>query len=246
MSRREEYPKELFSLMAAYAKKKSEVSGTNFLLEIKESTPIFYLIGNYDWDLSKDSEYWKEFTLRYEKGEDVVNIAHEMYEKNYKEFSHKWFGCFRYRYVEDKDGNGIVKLHFLNDRANGDGPLASSQISSRLRELKTLFEDVKSNNSNAKFVEGGSWLYNLESYRRLFPSEYIQSMKSISPKPGMLVIWGQFINSEWGINKERENKFMNNLENCKTEDELLNIFEFVELFPKCEIKYFYNFYSKIF
>lgn len=246
MIRKEEYPKQLFGLIIEYAKKKSEISGLERIETIKNHTPIYYLIGNYDWEFKEDSIYWKEFLERYNHGGDLVELVYDMYIRNYQEFSnHKWFGCFRYRYVENEQGEGIVKMHFLNDRSSKEGPLASNQKGNRLKELKELFEDVKKNHPNAKYVQGGSWLYNLESYKRLFPKEYTKDMKSIFPKPQMLVIWGQFINSEWEINKERAESFLNRLENCKTEEDLKNVFELVELFPKCEIKYFYEFYSKI-
>ncbi len=246
MTRKEEYPKELIDLIIQYAKKKSQISRLNIVETIKNFTPIYYLIGNYDWEFNKNSIYWKEFLERYEKGEDLVELVYDMYTKNYQEFSsHKWFGCFRYRYVENEKAEGIVKMHFLNDRTNKEGPLSSNQKERRLKELKMMFEDVKKNHPNTKFVQGGSWLYNLESYKRLFPKEYFINMKSICPKPQMLVIWGQFINSEWGINKERAENFLHRLENCKTEEDLENMFEFIELFPKCEIKYFYDYYSNI-
>ncbi len=246
MIRKEEYPKELFHLIIKYAEKRSEISNIDLIETIKSHTPIYYLIGNYDWEFKEDSIYWKEFLQRYENGEDLVELVYDMYIKNYQEFSnHKWFGCFRYRFVEDENGEGIIKMHFLNDRTSKEGPLASSQKENRLKELKDLFEDVKKNHPNAKYVQGGSWLYNLEAYRRLFPKEYFVGMKSISPKPQMLVIWGQFVNSEWGLNKERAERFLSRLEKAKTEEDLNNIFELIELFPRCEIKYFYDFYSKI-
>ncbi|MGI6423523.1 MAG: hypothetical protein ACOX0X_02835 [Candidatus Dojkabacteria bacterium] len=246
MIRKEEYPKELFSLIIEYAKKKSEISGLDLIETIKNYTPTYYLIGNHDWEFKEESIYWKEFIKRYEKGEDLVELIYNMYTSNYEEYSkHKWFGCFRYRFVEDEDGNGIVKMHFLNDRTSSEGPLSSSQKENRLKELKKLFEDVKRNHPNTKYVQGGSWLYNLESYRRLFPKEYTNNMKSIHPKPQMLVIWGQFINSEWEINQERAERFLERLEKCKTDEDLQNVFELVELFPRCEIGYFYDFYSQI-
>ena len=246
MIRTEEYPKELFTLIIEYAKKRSVVSDLDLIEVIKNHTPRYYLIGNHDWECNDDSIYWKEFLERYETEEDLVELVYDMYIKNYEEFSnHKWFGCFRYRFVEDESGNGIVKLHFLNDRTSQEGPLALSQKGNRLKELKKLFEDVKRNHPNAKYVQGGSWLYNLESYKRLFPKEYINNMKSIYPKPQMLVIWGQFINSGWGINNESAQRFLEKLGKCKTEEDLKNIFELIELFPKCEIEHFYEFYSKI-
>lgn len=246
MTRKEEYPKELFTLIIEYTKKKSEISGLNLIETIKNHTPVYYLIGNYDWEFKDNSIYWKEFVERYENGEDLVELVYDMYAKNHEEFSnHKWFGCFRYKFVENEQGEGIIKMHFLNDRTSPEGPLASSQIENRLKELKELFEDVRKNYPNAKYVQGGSWLYNLESYKRLFPKEYTNDMKSITPKPQTLVIWGQFINSEWEINKKRAERFLERLKNSKTEEDLKNVFELLELFPKSEIKYFYDFYSQI-
>lgn len=246
MIKREEYPKELIDLIIQYAKKRSQISGLELIESIKNFTPVYYLIGNYDWEFKEDSISWQEFLQRYENGEDLVELVYDMYIKNYQEFSNfKWFGCFRYRFVEDEKGNGIVKLHFLNNSTSKEGPLALSQKGKRLQELKDLFEDVKENHPNAKYVQGGSWLYNLESYKRLFPKEYTNNMKSIYPKPQMLVIWGQFLNSEWGIKKDMAEEFLLRLEKAKTEKDLENVFKLKELFPKGDIKYFYDFYSKV-
>ena len=246
MIRREKYPKELINLIIQYAKKRSQISGLELIESIKNFTPVYYLIGNYDWEFKEDSIYWQEFLQRYKNGEDLVELVYDMYIKNYQEFiNFKWFGCFRYRFVEDEKGNGIVKLHFLNNSTSKEGPLALSQRGKRLKELKDLFEDVKENYPNAKYVQGGSWLYNLESYRRLFPKEYFNNMESISPKPQKLVIWGQFINSEWGVKKDMAEEFLSRLEKAKTEKDLENVFELKEMFPKGDIKYFYDFYSKV-
>lgn len=246
MNKREKYPKELINLIIKYALRKSQIFKLELIDTIKNFTPIYYLIGNNDWEFQEDSIYWKEFLERYRKGEDLLELVYDMYKENFQEYSkHKWFGCFRYRFVEDEKGYGIVKMHFLNDGTSKEGPLSSSQKGNRLRELKELFEDVKKNHPNAKYVQGGSWLYNLESYKRLFPKEYINNMKSIYPKTQMLVIWGQFINSEGGIKKDKAEQFLSRLSQAKTKEDLENVFEFIELFPKCEIKYFYDFYSKI-
>ena len=246
MIRREKYPKELINLIIQYAKKRSQIFGLELIESIKNFTPIYYLIGNYDWEFKEDSIYWQEFLQRYENGEDIVELVYDMYMKNYQEFSNfKWFGCFRYSFVEDEKGNGVVKLHFLNNCTSKEGPLSLSQRGKRLKELKDLFEDVKENHPNAKYVQGGSWLYNLESYRRLFPKEYFNNMESISPKPQRLVIWGQFINSEWGVKKDMAEEFLSRLKKAKTEKDLENVFELKEMFPKGDIKYFYDFYSKV-
>ena len=246
MIKREKYPKELINLIIQYAKKRSQISRLELIESIKNFTPVYYLIGNYDWEFKEDSIYWQEFLQRYENGEDLVELVYDMYIKNYQEFSNfKWFGCFRYSFIEYEEGNGVVKLHFLNNCTSKEGPLALSQRGKRLQELKDLFEDVKENHPNAKYVQGGSWLYNLESYRRLFPKEYFKNIESISPKPQRLVIWGQFINSEWGVKKDMAEEFLSRLKKAKTEKDLENVFELKEMFPKGDIKYFYDFYSKV-
>lgn len=50
----------------------------------------------------------------------------------------------------------------------------------------------------AKAIEGASWLYNTEAYRRIFPTGYTASLK---PKAGPRTLtgyshWGQFIDHQ--------------------------------------------------
>ena len=49
MIRREKYPKELINLIIQYAKKRSQISGLELIESIKNFSPVYYLIGNYDW-----------------------------------------------------------------------------------------------------------------------------------------------------------------------------------------------------
>jgi len=72
MIRREKYPKELINLIIQYAKKRSQIFGLELIESIKNFTPVYYLIGNYDWEFKEDSIYWQEFLQRYENGEDLV------------------------------------------------------------------------------------------------------------------------------------------------------------------------------
>lgn len=245
MYKKELYPKELFELIFAYAKKKAEIIEIDYIESIRLYTPIYFLIGNYSWDFIPNSLLWKEFLKGVEQGENLVELAYNLHVINYQDPTNKqkWFGCFRYKYVKDEQGSGVIKLHFLNDGSSKEGPLALCQSNQRIKELKEMFEDVKKNYPEAEYVEGGSWLYNLESYRRLFPKEYFKNMKSRLPKTNILVIWGQFINSEWGIKEKEAQKFKIQLEKTNTLEELDNVFEMFELQPKGEIKYFYKFYS---
>lgn len=244
MIRTEQYPKELFLLIVEFAKKKAEILHIDLIESIKTYTPIYYLIGNNSWEFREDSTYWEEFLQRYNSGEDLVELLYDMYIKNRKQFSdHQWFGCFRYSYKEDQNGDGVIKIHFLNNRSSKEGPLSSSQKGSRLEELREMFQDIKKNYPQAEYVQGGSWLYNLESYKRLFPEEYIDNLKSTKPQTDLLTIWGQFVNSEWEIKEDLAKEFLEKLRDVTSEEELSTIFKYPELFPKSEIKYFYKHYN---
>jgi len=83
------------------------------------------------------------------------------------------FGCFSYELLNPEH---VVRIHFSSrDSADGCGPLARAKADCRMSELREMFEYIRANHSSARTVRGGSWLYNLESYRRLFPPEYAAS-----------------------------------------------------------------------
>lgn len=103
------------------------------------------------------------------------------------------FGCFA---CEPPDAEGMIRIHFANRTENAEvGPLHSSRIAERRKELTTMFGWLAREYLNAKRVDGGSWLYNIEAYRRLFPPEFAASR---NPRNGPeylhgLSSWGQFI-----------------------------------------------------
>ena len=83
------------------------------------------------------------------------------------------FGCFSY---ELQDAGEVMRIHFSNrDSDDGVGPLARTKIDRRRSELREMFGHVRAHHPAARTVKGGSWLYNLEAYRRLFPPDYGES-----------------------------------------------------------------------
>jgi hypothetical protein len=80
------------------------------------------------------------------------------------------FGCFR---CDPPDDRGAVKIHFTNQEVGDEvSPLNRARTSRRLAELRAMFAFVREAYPSAASVQGGSWLYNLDAYRRLFPVEY--------------------------------------------------------------------------
>lgn len=90
-----------------------------------------------------------------------------------KESATRRFGCFSYELL---DPDPVLRIHFSNRDSAGDcGPLTRAKADRRVSELREMFGFIRAHHPNAWTVRGGSWLYNLEAYRRLFPPEYAAS-----------------------------------------------------------------------
>lgn len=96
---KETYTQELYELIVKYSQKYSELSKKPILQVIKEQTPIYFFIGNYNWNYDYNSKYSKEFEFRI-KSEDIAFVAFDMQNKYYKRLTKNedWFGCFKYKY----------------------------------------------------------------------------------------------------------------------------------------------------
>lgn len=103
------------------------------------------------------------------------------------------FGCFA---CEAPDADGMVRIHFGNRESGLDvGPLHSTRYDARRAELTEMFRHVSLTHPSTKGVIGGSWLYNLEAYRRLFPRDFADSRNRRNGPASLhgLSSWGQFI-----------------------------------------------------
>jgi len=109
------------------------------------------------------------------------------------------FGCFAHEPPTDE---GVVKIHFNNrDTDDEGGPLALAKAARRRAELTEMLAHIREAHPGATRLVGRSWLYHLESYRRLFPPYYVASRV---PAPGRLQLsgtstWGQLIDSREAI-----------------------------------------------
>jgi hypothetical protein len=83
---------------------------------------------------------------------------------------HTRFGCFSFELLAPGD---VLRIHFSNRDSAGDcGPLVRAKADRRVEELREMFGYIRTHHQSTRTVRGGSWLYNLEAYRRLFPPEY--------------------------------------------------------------------------
>jgi hypothetical protein len=127
------------------------------------------------------------------------------------------FGCFAHDPMTE---DGVVRIHFHNLDTDGDGgPLARSKIARRRAELRALVANIRRTHPQASAIRGGSWLYNIEAYRRLFPLDYVASRAPHAPPIGLrgTATWGQVIDSREVIRPNVRDAVVANLRTMRPE-----------------------------
>jgi hypothetical protein len=158
-----------------------------------------------------------------------------------KESATHSFGCFSYELLSP---DHVVRIHFSNrDSADGCGPLARAKADCRISELREMFQFIRAHHSSARTVRGGSWLYNLEAYRRLFPPEYAAS--TFEPERVRLdgtSSWGQSLDFRGFMKPSVRQALLDNIGNLDIAAPW-KAFPLRALVAQGSIEHFYQFYS---
>lgn len=151
------------------------------------------------------------------------------------------FGCFS---CDPPDAEGRVRIHFANRDHNGISPLSRTKTETRRQELRAMFTYVKHTYAEAKAVRGGSWLYHLEAYRRLFPPVYGDSravLEGITHFQGTSS-WGQFLDHREAVKPALRAQFLENLKKLDLQ-RLWEVFPLPAYRAQASIQAFYDFYN---
>ena len=247
-----ELPLKYFSLQLDYAKRAAQISRIPLDEALMEFTSFWRRIhdprvlktNKTEWSFDPETPPWQELCFRINNNQPADIVAYELYLKNDNstETGKQYFGCFRYDFIPQDDHDyGAIKIHFKNWDNSSEGPLSKARQKARHHDLKRMFEHISENYPQAKIVKGGSWLYNLRSYRRLFPKTFTSNMKvEAIPFPRTSGIWGQFLNSDGQVNEKMKCSFVHKMNIAKNSEELLECFEFKILFASTAIEYFYR------
>jgi hypothetical protein len=234
------YPIGFFEIQELFARRVSAVAGLTLEESLLRYTTYYKRIGAKDWKFAQDNLIWRTFVERIDQGESPAKVAFEMYRAVQKaEDGILRFGCMGYDCRET-----TIIMHFTNNQSSIYGPLSKHNQAERFAELKEMFEHIFRHHPQAQFVEGFSWLYNYEAYRRLFPPEYTAHMvlaEDMSVRVNSA--WGQFIDSTGDMHRERVAAFQERVGTATTLNELLGAFPFRIYKPRAEIKVFYPFYG---
>jgi len=90
---------------------------------------------------------------------------------------------------------------------------------------------------------GGSWLYHLEAYRRLFPPAFLSTVRPGKNDYPYLTLWGQFLDRNGQVRPEPARKFMDSLEMQTTLAGILGSFPLKALYVEAPLQAFYEFYA---
>ena len=238
------FPERYFEIQYTFAQKVASVLCIPIDEALLQYTSFYRRMGIQDKDFNRNSPVWRDFVERVSQGECVPKIAYLIYlnglETKTEEIGE--FGCFRYDYRQDSKS---IVIHFAN-RVGGKNvsPLSSERKAERMSELKRMFSHISYHLPEAKLVSGGSWLYDLQSYKRLFPAEYINSRKLCH---GEFIqycsTWGQFLDYFGNLKENLCSEFLHRMARASTKEELIHSFPHPTYRVCTEIEYFYRFYE---
>jgi hypothetical protein len=233
------YGRDFFDMQFKFAKEMQRITQEPFEDCLLKYTNIYKRL-RLGHDMNKDNSKWQKFIDDLKAASDGPEFAAaSSYIAGNETLQNKELlsSCFRYDYLPEAK---TIKIHFDNNDKSENGPLAEDRIENRKQELEKIFREVKEKYPDAQYVKGSSWLYNLSSYRRLFPAEYTDHT---SVNPGGLNdlgIWGQFLDKDRKVKPEMEGEFLKKIEEISEFENVLDSFSYRKLDVGCNISYFYK------
>jgi hypothetical protein len=231
------FSREFFDLNLRFARRISDVTGQGLQPTLLSYTHLYLAFG-LGRDFDPEHSTWQSYLRGLSDAPDPAEYTHHFYlaqETNRpKPEPENAFGCFSYAMWEGHR----VRLHFHN-ATNERGVLKKPQAPKRLAELREMVEHLKTTAPATSTVVGGSWLYNIETYRRLFPESYLRSAQLGSGEFQFLALWGQFLLSDGHVRPHIAQVFLQGIERQKTLDGVTFCFPYQVLRLESPIKDFY-------
>lgn len=205
----------------------------------------FYRIFGLDWSFDPTNPVWEKYLDGLPPAMDKVQYTYEYYLQRYpaiptsaEEQTH--WGCFSHDYHPETKK---IRLHFGDYDRSGLGPLSYLRIAERKEELRAMFQYIQHTHPDALWVVGGSWLYNWESYTRLFPPSF-GAMAKPKEMPSLQgrASWNQLLRRGWRIHPPSMAFFLQKVSQLEHVKEYPGCFPYAELWTEAPISLFYDFY----
>ncbi|MBX3495306.1 MAG: hypothetical protein KF769_03610 [Parvibaculum sp.] len=238
-----------FDLQLRFAEAMAAACGYGWARSLVLNTNFHRRFALGDWNAGSVRPFWADYLTAMENVSgrkarlDVTCDFFARAEAETLPTNQKEFGCFS---LEPLKPEGVVRIHFGNRFPVRDdlGPLSQARQPDRLAELRALFAYVYRKMPEARVVHGGSWLYNVEAYRRLFPPSFAQSRVRLTGLRNFAGTssWGQFLDHRGSIKPDLRTCFLENLKTLDPENPA-DSFPMPALGTRAPVGVFYSFYG---
>lgn len=217
------YSVEFFDLQLRFAAKVAEISGLSFADAVGNYTNIYVRLG-LGHRLSLTNRDWLGYVAELIKVREPAKWTHTVHRQRLHlpigPPPEETVGCFSYALA----GQGCVRLHFSVGNHVIESPLSIANRPVRQHELASLLARLKESSGEDVRIVGASWLYNLGSYRRLFPEPYIASLQAVEHLYQRLPLWGQFLKRNRSVRPEAGASFLASVAKASSLGELASCF----------------------
>jgi hypothetical protein len=234
-----ELTKDFFQLQLSFAEKVAHVTQVP-LQEILLAYTTFYLSVELDRSFDPAHPIWQTYLEGLKHTADPAQWTYTVYQQQRTVFTADFYGCFYYGYLPDEQA---IRIHFINRETTEHSALSQARRAVRVQELARMFRAIQTTLPQAKTVRGGSWLYHLDAYRRLFPPEYVRTAQPVDDEFPFLALWGQFLTRHGQVREPETAAFLADLQQQTTLAGLKQCFPYQVLRPACAIDHFYRFYE---
>ena len=235
-----DFPSEFFHLNLIFAQKAAALTGLTWDDALRFHTHL-YLSFNIGREFDAKHPVWRAYLDGLHAAtnplEWTVNFYRRRLEEDPKQEPALSFGCFSYAIWQ----GGRVRIHFRHNDP-GFSPLSRERAMVRRAELGAMFDYLRAHEKDLTTVIGGSWLYHLEAYRRLFPPGFLASARSgPEPETRFISLWGQFLDHHGQVKPEMARRFTQDIGQAQTLDGLLACFPYSMLRLEGPLAEFYSF-----
>jgi hypothetical protein len=230
-----------FELNFRFAERITEVTGLEFATSLLRYTHLYIRFG-LGRSFDPANPVWQAYILGLSQAAEPVMWTYQFYMQRHAQTTRPEaspFGCFSYAVWS----NNRIRIHFHNAEDASHRPLSKERMNIRLAELCQMFTDIRRKVPNATSVIGGSWLYHLEAYQRLFPPEFIKTAHLGEDEFPYLALWGQFLAWDGGVKNDMAQSFLNCLQQQITLVGIEGCFPFSVLRVAYAVEAFYEFYQ---
>jgi hypothetical protein len=215
--------KEFFDLQLTFAERVHALSGIPLEHALLDYTNIYVRLGlGFAFDYG--NEAWRAYLDGLRVADDGYVWTYAAYLRNVEADAgpplDATVGCFAYA-MHDAH---TARLHFYNCETDDRSPLSLERAAVRRAELADLVGHLNATADDYVVVVGLSWLYNLDAYRRLFPSCYGDSRRPIGGRFRSMSLWGQFVDHRGRIKEAVATQFLSALDACSSIDRLDHCF----------------------